>query len=560
MVRAEVDRRFGKKALEAGYKVYTTIDGRLQTAADQALRMGLIDYTRRRGWGGAIGKVELDGSENVEALDSLLDEYGTMGNLVPAIVLSVAEKQAQVLVKGGETASIEWAGMSWAKRRVNELTLGPDPKSAAEVIARGDVVYVVREKPDGPVELAQLPEAESALVAIDPNNGAILSLVGGFDYFEGQGKFNRVTMAKRQPGSGFKPFLYSAALAGNFTPASVILDAPIIVDDPGAEEVWRPKNSGGDLVGPMRLREALVRSRNLVSIRLLREMGVKPVIEYVKNFGFTVEKNRLPNDLTFALGSMQATPLEMATGFAVFANGGYLVEPFYIDRIEGPGGEIVYSANPVVVCSDCPQPIYAVSDADRAKAEVSATFLAPTAVPAAPGQAPAATQTISPQVNFLINDIMREVITRGTGRRAMGLGPTDLRGKTGTTDYSVDTWFNGFNDNLVASVWVGNDDNRPLGEGEEGARTAVPIWMDYMREALRGVPEKTRTVPDGIIEMKVNAVTGGRKDADLDPVFEYFRLDLLPTDEGYVGDTGIGTHSLDPASPDAPQGGSDPIF
>jgi penicillin-binding protein 1A len=560
MVRLEVDRRFGKKALEAGYKVYTTIDGRLQKAADHALRMGLIDYTRRRGWRGAIGKVELAGTENLEALDALLDEYGTMGNLLPAIVIDVADKGAEVFIKGDAMAKMEWAGMSWAKRRVSELALGPEPKSAGEIFERGDVVYVVRDKPEGPVELAQLSEAESALVAMDPNNGAVLSLVGGFDYFEGQGKFNRVTMAKRQPGSGFKPFLYSAALAGNFTPASVILDAPIIVDDSSAEEVWRPRNSGGDLVGPVRLREALVRSRNLVSIRLLREMGIKPVIEYVKNFGFTVEKNRLPNNLTLALGSMQATPIEMATGFAVFANGGYLIEPYYIDRIEAPGGEIVYTADPKTVCAECVQPIEAVSAAARVNVPVSATFVPPTPAPAIVRSAPPPAQTISPQVNFLINDIMREVITRGTGRRAMALGRTDLRGKTGTTDFAVDTWFNGFNDNLVTSVWVGTDDNQPLGEGEEGARTAVPIWVDYMREALRGVPEKTRTVPDGIIEMKVNAVTGGRKDADLDPVFEYFRADLLPTDEGYLGDTGIGSQSIDPASPDAPQSGTDPIF
>jgi penicillin-binding protein 1A len=230
--------------------------------------------------------------------------------------------------------------------------------------------------------------------------------------------FNRATMAKRQPGSGFKPFLYSAALAGNFTPSSVILDAPIIEDDPGAEEIWRPRNSGGELSGPTRLREALVRSRNLVSIRLLREMGVKPVIDYVGNFGFTVEKNRLPNNLTLALGSMQATPLEMATGFAVFANGGFRIEPFFIDRIEGPGGTIVYSADPVTVCAECTQPVYAVSDAQRAKDEVSATHVAPTALPVSARQAPAE-QAISPQVNFLINDMIHGA-PGGRGRRRRG--------------------------------------------------------------------------------------------------------------------------------------------
>jgi penicillin-binding protein 1A len=339
----------------------------------------------------------------------------------------------------------------------------------------------------------------------------------------------------------------------------VILDAPITVDDPNAEEIWRPKNSGGGLNGPTRLREALVQSRNLVSIRLLRELGVRPVIDYVQNFGFT--KQQLPNNLTLALGSMQATPLEVASGFAVFANGGYRVAPFYIDRIEGPGGQIVYTAEPQTVCVECKQPITAVSEAERAKdKDVSATVVPPTALTIGARRTQPAAQAISPQVNFLINDIMRDVITRGTGRRALALGRTDLRGKTGTTDASVDTWFNGFNDNLVASVWVGTDDNRPLGEGEEGARTAVPIWVDYMREALRGVPEKQRTIPDGIVEMKVNANTGGTDNADLAPMFEYFRSDMLPTPEGYQGGETVGPQDIDPTSPDQPPAGSDPIF
>ena len=561
MVRLEIRTRFGDAAQDAGYKVYTTIDGRLQRAANRALRMGLVDYDRRQGWRGATNKVELTGNEDVDGLETLLDEYGSVGLLQPAIVVSVAEKQAQVYIKDDGMATIDWGGMSWAKRRVNELSLGPEPKKAGDVLARGDVVFVVHEKADAPAALAQVPEAESALVAIDPNNGAIMSLVGGFDYFSGNGKFNRATMARRQPGSGFKPFMYSAALAGSFTPASVILDAPIIVDDPSVEEVWRPKNSGGGLQGPMRLREALVLSRNLVSIRLLRELGVKTVIDYAQNFGFPKEQLMRANNLTLALGSFEATPLQVANGFAVFANGGYRVAPYYIDRIEGPGGQVVYSANPVTVCAECKQPIDAVSAAERAKAtEVSATTVPPTALTTAPPRAEAAPQAITPQVNFLINDIMRDVITRGTGRRALALGRSDLRGKTGTTDYSVDTWFNGFNESLVASVWVGRDDNQPLGEGEEGARTAVPIWVDYMREALRGVPERPRSIPPGIVEVKVNANTGGTDNADLAPLFEYFREDMLPTAEGYAGGETVGPSDIDSTSPDQPQTGADPIF
>ena len=255
--------------------------------------------------------------------------------------------------------------MSWAKRRASELALGPEPKTAGEILARGDVVYVVHEKPEGPAELAQIPEAESALVALDPNNGAIMSLVGGFDYFEG-GKFNRVTQAKRQPGSGFKPFLYAAAMAGEFTPATMILDAPIIMDDPNLEEVWRPENSGGGFRGPMRLREALVASRNLVSIRLLKEMGVRPVIDYVQNFGFT--KQQLPNNLTLALGSMaRDAARNRHADSRCSPTAASRSSRFYIDRIEGPAGQIVYSAEPRTVCAECEPSVRAASDAERAK-------------------------------------------------------------------------------------------------------------------------------------------------------------------------------------------------
>jgi penicillin-binding protein 1A len=331
------------------------------------------------------------------------------------------------------------------------------------------------------------------------------------------------------------------------------------MDDPNLEEVWRPENSGGGFRGPMRLREALVQSRNLVSIRLLKEIGVRPVIEYVKNFGFA--NVDFPNNLTLALGSMGATPLDVASAFAVFSNGGFRVEPYYIERIEGPGGQILYTAEPKVVCAECVQPVRGVSDEERAKAkEVSPTFLPPTPLDAGARRTQPAERVISPQVAFIMNDIMKDVITRGTGRRALALGRGDLRGKTGTTNDSVDTWFNGFNNNIVASVWVGFDVPGPLGEGEEGARTAVPIWVDYMKEALRGVPESRHPMPEGIVELKVNGRSGGTRDADLDPVFEYFRVDNLPTEEGYVGGPGITPGDVDPYSPDASQPVPEPIF
>jgi penicillin-binding protein 1A len=536
MVRLEVVKRFGVASQNAGYKVYTTIDGRLQAAANRAVRMGLVEYDRRHGWRGATNKVELKGGESAVALEKLLDEYTNVGVLAPAIVTSLTNKSARVYVKTRGMAALEWAGMSWARKYETELLLGPEPKVASDILARGDVVYVVPASNGSPLLLAQVPEAESALVALDPNDGAIVSLVGGFDYFDkGLGKFNRVTQAKRQPGSGFKPFLYASALAGEFTPASVIVDAPIIVDDLGSEEIWRPQNSSGEFGGPTRLREALVRSRNLVSIRLLKEIGTKPVIEYVQNFGFT--KASLPANLTLALGTMQATPLEVARGYAVFANGGYLVEPYFIDRIDNPTGETVYSADPFVVCEEC-------EDGKRpaAEAAVKTAARAGEKQVTGGGKRPfnpdrVAKRAISREVAFLMNDIMGDVIKRGTGRRALALGRGDIGGKTGTTNDSIDTWFNGFNRNLVASVWVGFDQIKPLGEGEEGSRTAVPIWLTYMQEALKNVPQRTRSMPEGIVQMKVSPNTGALVGADDGGIFEYFRTDRLPNGN-ILGDPG----------------------
>ncbi len=348
MARADLVGRFGEDAVNEGYRVFTTIDGRLQTAADRAVRIGLIQYDRRHGYRGPLKQVDLGNRSTATQFEALLAGVPGIGDLWPAVVVSVAPQSARVYVRSLGFAQIDWDGMAWARRRLSETRTANPPKHADEVMQRGDVIYVVANH-QGQAQLAQLPEAQSALVALDPNDGAVVALVGGFDYFDN--KFNRATQARRQPGSGFKPFLYSAALENGFTPSSIIMDAPIVYDDSGQERTWRPENNEKGFEGPMRLREALVFSRNLVTIRIVRQLGVDLAIDYASKFGF--KPDEMPKDMTIALGSLPATPLQMVTGYAVFANGGYRVDPYYIERIENAAGQVVFQANPKVVCEQC---------------------------------------------------------------------------------------------------------------------------------------------------------------------------------------------------------------
>lgn len=558
MVREEMLRRFGPRAETAGYKVYTTIDGRLQSAANRAVRLGLIEYDRRYGYRGPAGHVDLQGRAQPEALEALLDPYPSIGLLTPAVVVSVADTSADVFVKSIGPQTMSWDGLSWARKARADGPPGPMPKSAADVLARGDVVYVVTDRA-GAAQLAQVPEAEAALVALDPSDGAVAALVGGFDYFTN--KYNRAVQAKRQPGSGFKPFLYSAALDDGFTPASILLDAPIVMDDPGMESVWRPENSERDFRGPMRLREALVWSRNLASIRLLRQMGIKYATEYATRFGF--DGAGLPQNLTLALGTLQVTPLQMASAYAVFANGGFRVDPYFIDRIVGPSGNLVWQAEPRIACRSCEQPADlaslgkpagvpgAAAPAPGAGAEdrwelpqpmsASALLAAADAIRGGRGELPPerlAPRVISPQNDYLMTDILADVIKHGTGQRALVLHRGDIAGKTGTTNQSRDAWFNGFTQHLVATVWVGYDQERSLGETEEGSRTALPIWVYFMREALKGVPEERRPMPDGLVTLRISPVTGKLVSAE-NPggILETFMVDHLPAGSGTAGDT-----------------------
>jgi len=545
MARLELIRRFGAAAQNEGWKIFTSIDSKMQQAANAALREGLLDYDRRHGWRGPLARVTLPEGDAVDALDEVLEGQPSPGKLVPAVVVKVGPKDARLYTRDAGFVDLAWEAISWARPKVG-LGTGPSPKRAADVLARGDIVLVSLAKPTPPAtafkaELAQMPEAAAALVALAPNDGAVRALVGGFDYFDQKvGKFNRATQAKRQPGSGFKPFLYSAALDKGFTTASLILDAPFVIDDPSMEEAWRPENSSGDFAGPMRLREALVKSRNLVSIRLLQAIGMSPAMQYAERFGF--ERSTLPRNLTLALGTNSATPLQVAAGYAVFANGGLRIQPWFIERIEDPKGQVVFQAAPRR--ASC-----ATGDAAEGADEAAGCRL--------PDEQ-RAPRAISAANAWLMTDMMREVITRGTGRRALALGRNDLAGKTGTTNEARDTWFNGYNRSLVASVWVGFDQSQPLGEGEEGSRTAVPIWVDFMRGALAGTPQRGWPMPEGLVQARISWSTGELASVD-DPsgIFETFLADRMPTGgilggnemSGTPAGTGVGTVDQATAEP-----------
>jgi len=569
MARLELRQRFGANAETTGYKVYTTIDGRLQAAANRAVRVGLIEYDRRHGWRGPAGHVDLP-SHGEPNYDALVDEYAAIGNLSPAIVTAVAEKSARAYVKGVGAVQIDWDGLSWARRQLRSDAVGPAPKEAGQVLSRGDVVYVVADSA-GHAQLGQIPEAQSALVALDPNDGSIVALVGGFDYFTN--KYNRVTQARRLPGSGFKPFLYSAALENGLTPATVLLDAPIVLEGSGGEDSWRPENSTREFGGPTRLREALVRSRNLVSIRVLKAIGIPTAIDYISRFGF--DPKSMPHDLTLALGTLEATPLDVAAGYAVFANGGYRVSPYFIDRIEDAAGKVVWRAAPRMVCTQCDagEPAAAPAGGARPAEPIRVSEVSPPAPATTPSATPGATpaaiaqsthgepaplpatevapRVITAQNAYLMADMMADVIKRGTGRRALALGRSDVAGKTGTTNEAKDTWFNGFTRNLVATVWVGFDQERPLGESEEGARTALPIWIQFMGEALKGVPEQPRAMPDGLVTLRISPESGTLVSAENpEGVPEMFMVNHLPTADE-LGTTAQGQET---------QTGSEPIF
>ncbi len=515
MARLEMVQRFGDAALTEGYRVTTTVDSRLQAAADAAARRTLLAYDRRHGYRGAAARLDASVLNDPKALADALREYPGRGGLAVGVVESVQDRSAIVRRRDGIAIELGWDDLSWARPALPDDVLGPAPKAAADVVAPGDVVYL-EPLPEGRHRLAQVPAVAGALVALEPRDGAIVALVGGFDF--GGSKYNRAVQAKRQPGSAFKPFVYSAALERGFTPASLINDAPIVIEGGAGTEEWRPQNITKRFYGPTPLREALVRSRNLVSIRLLRATGIGPALRHISAFGFGPEA--LPANLTLALGTGQVTPLDMARGFAVFANGGFRVTPYLIERVTDSQDLEVYAAAPEVACADCPDE-------------------------------PAAPQAISPANAFVMTDVMTDVIQRGTATSAKSLGRSDLAGKTGTTNDRRDAWFVGFNADYVAAAWVGFDQERSLGDNEEGGRTALPMWTGFMEEALRDRPEHRLPEPPGVVRMWVDRGTGRPTSAGAGgAVFEAFLEPHVPQTGSTLEADEVGAESVDPAATD----------
>ena len=489
MVRQDMIDRFGNAAYTDGYHVYTTVDSQLQTQANRAVRDGLIAYDQRHGYRGPEAEHPDAGPDQ---LSLLLRGIPALGGLHPAIVSEVGKDTVSIILRNGNSGSIEWDAMRWARPYLTANSMGPNPRKPADILKRGDVIRVIPLETPGSYRLSQRPAAQSALISLSPQDGSIQALMGGFSFL--QSNYNRVTQARRQPGSAFKPFLYSAALDHGYTPASLTNDAPLVFNDGHQAEDWRPRNSGGDFLGPIRLREALYRSRNLVSVRLMMDVGVDESLTYIERFGFN--RSDLPRHLASSLGTPELTPLQMAVGYAVIANGGHAVEPWLIDRIENSQQQVVEFTRPAVTAE-------ALAAHQRRLDAYAGLNTEQT-----PPQAQAAEQVIDPRTIYQLNSMLQDVITRGTGSRARELRRNDLAGKTGTTNDQKDGWFAGYNGDLATVVWVGFDQPTPLGRREYGSTTALPIWTQFMAAALEGRPNHSQPQPEGMVSVRVDPYTG----------------------------------------------------
>ena len=544
MARAEMVGRYGSEAYTQGFNVTTTVPSNLQEDANQAISAGLIAYDQRHGYRGPEarlpGKTQRDWTQE-------LTRQRPLNGLEPAIVTKVDKTGIVVLTRDDKQEPVAWDSMKWARPFMNTNSVGRMPAQPADVAQVGDLIRVQRQA-DDTLKFSQVPTVQSALVSLDPRSGAIRALVGGFS-FE-QSNYNRAMQAKRQPGSSFKPFIYSAALDSGYTPASLVNDAPIVFVDESVDKVWRPKNDTNTFLGPIRLREALYKSRNLVSIRVLQSMGVDTTIDYISKFGFN--KQDLPRNLSLALGTATLTPMEIATGWSVFANGGYKVSPYLIERIDSRNGETMFQANPPTV------PVDEIAAATPQAAPASATPVsAPIAVDATltPGAPPApviAERIIDGRTAFILTSMLEDVIKKGTGRRAMALGRTDLAGKTGTTNDSKDAWFSGYNADYMTTVWSGFDQPETLGRHEFGGTVSLPIWMTYMAAALKDKPAHVQPEPEGILSLRVDPISG-RAAAPGTPgaYFELFKSEDTPPSNNEFG-SGNAPGSPLPADESAP--------
>ena len=553
MVRAQMIDQFGEAAYNDGYTVYTTINSELQAAATRGVRKTLIEYSQRHGYLGPEQHLAGEGHDPHRQLMSQLEQLNEIpefGGLAPALVVQGDRDGLTVIVKGErDPTTLPIDSFAWARERITVDDLGPEVSHAYQVAVPGDVVRV-QPGNENQWQLAQIPRAQGALVALSPNDGGIQALVGGFDFI--LNKYNRAVQSSRQPGSVFKPFIYSAALDKGFTPATIVNDAPIVRGDSALEDVWRPKNSGDRYLGPIPLRQALYQSRNLSGIRVLDSIGISYTRDYLQRFGF--DRDKLANDMTLVLGSTVMSPIQIAQGYAIFANGGYQVEPYFIDRIEDKDGNILFEADPAVVCKGCPD-VPSLFDNPEA-VETTAIDIQPLALnienghddgtnqPRAPRYAK---QVLSPQTAFLMDSMLRDVVQRGTGRAASNaIDRNDLAGKTGTTNDAVDAWFSGYNGDIVASTWVGFDSNASLGAREFGGKAALPAWIEFMRTALAGKPENTQSQPVGIVQVRIDPETGLLASPSTSNArFEYFREENVPSE--FSSETTTIDFSADPS-------------
>ena len=488
MVRAQMFERYGEDAYTHGFKVYTTLLSEHQRAAYDALRKGVLDYDRRHGYRGPEAYVELTGELTDDKLEDALQDAPDSDEIYPAVVLEAGPKQVRIYRSGGERITISEDGLKFAAKLLGE-NVPPTQR-----IRRGAIIRITKDE-KGRWQIAQLPQVESALVSADPRTGAIRALIGGFDFNRNQ--YNHVTQALRQPGSSFKPFIYSAALEKGFTASTMINDAPLtFTAAQTGSEPWEPKNYDGKFEGPMRLRTALAKSKNLVSVRILQAITPQYAQDYISRFGFDPKLH--PPYLTMALGAGNVTPMQMLGAYSVFANGGYKIAPYFIDRVEDDKGKVMLANQPVV----------AGESAER---------------------------VIDSRNAFIMSSLMRDVVRMGTATRAMRLRRNDLAGKTGTTNEFVDAWFGGFQPTLVAIAWMGFDQPKTLGRNETGGSAALPIWIDYMATALKNVPEEGFNPPPGVIVMPVNAETGLRA-GEGSGISEYFYQEFpAPSSEGAAG-------------------------
>lgn len=497
MIRQSLYDNFGADAYTKGYKVYTTIDGALQNTANQVVEKNLIAYDHRHGYRGPIATTGEKDSQSLDSIKINLEKYPKLNHLVPAVVTEVREKELTATLHSGQSVLIPWEGLSWARPALKNGWVGRTPSKAMHVATAGDIIYAHHTKEHW--ELAQIPEAESAMVALDPKNGAIEVLVGGFNFQKS--KFNRATQSSRQPGSSFKPFVYAAALNNGYTLATLINDAPIVVDDPSQPNLWRPHNVNLKFNGPTRLKQALIQSKNLVSIRILDDIGINYTIDFLTRFGFN--KKTLPKGLSLALGSLSVSPMDLTTAYAVFANGGYKVEPYLIDHITDKDGKILLLAKPTIVCIHCDK-------------NVDHSTMAPRVLPE--------------DITFLMNTALKDVIQHGTARAARVLNRQDIAGKTGTTNDQVDSWFAGFNTDLVVTTWVGFDNPKSLHEYAAGL--ALPLWIDFMKVALKGKPEGEMKQPENVVAVRIDPSSGLlARPNQANGIIEYFRNKEVPAEE-----------------------------